>query len=286
MKPKKNIWWWSFFMGKVVIPILLLTFLPVIPFFFTENKMSKEAVTFFFGGQKAPLIESLVIALKINVNYIFSIAIVISLLNFFKKRNSNKVFNSNGNVYYNYFYFVFWIAATLLGYDRIQLAGIPIHMQFKLIMSGIFSDVLPDIHDNHYEIDEISEASIEKQNFNNIDECDSVNLMIVDTYDIKMDELTMESQTYPTIIVRGNSTEGIRKVNKSLISKIKNAMDEIQRSEFNNVFVFSTSNPKNNINIINSSFRFFGRSRRFKLYVMQKDYAINGKYSKKYRIFI
>ncbi|HAP9539383.1 TPA: hypothetical protein IWK11_002078, partial [Enterococcus faecium] len=56
--------------------------------------------------------------------------------------------------------------------------------------------------------------------------------------------------------------------------------------DFKKVFVASTSNPKNSINIINSSFRFFGRSRRFKLYVLQKDYASNGKYSKKYRIFI
>ncbi|MCH0192744.1 hypothetical protein KEL90_06615, partial [Enterococcus faecium] len=88
------------------------------------------------------------------------------------------------------------------------------------------------------------------------------------------------------IIVRGNSIDGVRKVNRSLILEIKKTMDEIQKSDFKKVFVASTSNPKNSINIINSSFRFFGRSRRFKLYVLQKDYASNGKYSKKYRIFI
>ncbi|KAB2122893.1 hypothetical protein [Enterococcus faecium] len=208
------------------------------------------------------------------------------LLNFFKKRNSGKVFNSNGNVYYNYFYFVFWVAATLLGYDKIQIAGIPIHMQYKLVLSGIFSEVLPDIYDDHYDSDGTCKVSIEKENFDDIDGYDSVNLLIIDTYDIKMSELSMENQTYPTIIVRGNSIDGVRKVNRSLILEIKKTMDEIQKSDFKKVFVASTSNPKNSINIINSSFRFFGRSRRFKLYVLQKDYASNGKYSKKYRIFI
>lgn len=286
MKPKNNVWWWGFLVGKVMIPVLLLISLPLITFFFTNKKMSKEAVIFFFGDQKAPFIETLVTSLRFNLNYIFSIIIVISLLNFFKKRNSGKVFNSNGNVYYNYIYFVFWVAATLLGYDKIQIAGIPIHMQYKLVLSGIFSDVLPDIYDDHYDSDETCEASIEKENFDYVNECDSVNLLIIDTYNIKMSELSQENQTYPTIIVRGNSIDGVRKVNKSLILNTKKAMDEIQRSEFKNVFVSSTSNPKNSINIINSSFRFFGRSRRFKLYVMQKDHASNGKYSKKYRIFI
>lgn len=38
----------------------------------------------------------------------------------------------------------------------------------------------------------------------------------------------MENQTYPTIIVRGNSIDGVRKVNRSLILEIK-TMDEIQK---------------------------------------------------------
>lgn len=85
MKSQKNIWWWGFLVGKVMIPALLLISLPMITFFFTNKKMSKEAVIFFFGDQKATFIETLVTSLQLNLNYIFSIIIVISLLNFLKK---------------------------------------------------------------------------------------------------------------------------------------------------------------------------------------------------------
>ncbi|HDU0618983.1 TPA: hypothetical protein RD765_001816, partial [Enterococcus faecium] len=56
MKSQKNIWWWGFLVGKVMIPALLLISLPMITFFFTNKKMSKEAVIFFFGDQKATFI--------------------------------------------------------------------------------------------------------------------------------------------------------------------------------------------------------------------------------------
>nr|WP_229025435.1 hypothetical protein [Enterococcus faecium] len=62
-----------------MIPALLLISLPMITFFFTNKKMSKEAVIFFFGDQKATFIETLVTSLQLNLNYIFSIIIVISL---------------------------------------------------------------------------------------------------------------------------------------------------------------------------------------------------------------
>lgn len=89
--------------------------------------------------------------------------------------------------------------------------------------------MLPDIYDDHYDSDGTCKVSIEKENFDDIDGYDSVNLLIIDTYDIKMSELSMENQTYPTIIVRGNSIDGVRKVNRSLILEIKKTMDEIQK---------------------------------------------------------
>lgn len=256
----------------------------MLPFFLFDKKLSDESLSFFLGNEKASFIGDVLDLINCNVNVFLAIVIAISILNFFKKRNSEKILNSNGNVYYNYYYVVFWIAATFLGYEKIQMAGLPLHLQYKLILSGLFSTIIPDVYDDHYDGTEKPDATIKLENFE--EKTSSVNLLVIDTYNINLDELSAENQNLSTIIVRSDPTDGVRRINEALIGQVKKAMGEIQKNHFENVYVYSTANPKNNIKIVNSAFRFFGRSKGFKLYVMQKDSAVNGKYIEKYRIFI
>lgn len=279
----KNFSWYLFIITKIVLPILILVVLPVIPIiFFSTDMVDLSLEILLKSTEQAELAIEILKHLNLSLTYLISILILFILLNFLKKQNANKLFNSNGNVYYNFYYPLFWISTNILGYEKIQLAGIPLHLQYKLVLRGTFPQIIPDFWENHYDANEVLDnVTLDCSKVETV--IKEANLIISDTYFIKNEEICANYLDLPTIRVSSNLINR-RYLNKELVQKTREAMQMLRSKGYTEINVFSTANPQNNLNIINSSFRFFGRFADAKVYVMQKDNGNNSKYSKRYRV--
>lgn len=282
-KRHRNFSWYLFILTKIVLPILVLIVLPVIPIIFFSTDMVNLSLGILLNNEKkVNLAIQIIKHLNWNVTYLVSILILITLINFFKKQNINKLFNSNGNIYYNFGYPLFWVSANILGYEKIQLAGIPLYLQYKLVLRGTFPKIIPDFWENHYDTNEgLDNVTHDCSKIESVSK--EVNLIISDTYFINNEEICVRYRDLPTIRI-SSKLNNSRYLNKELVQKTREMMQLISSKGYTEINVFSTANPQNNLNIINSSFRFFDRFSDAKVYVMQKDNGSNSKYSKRYRV--
>lgn len=221
--------------------------------------------------------------LNTNISLVLTLIILLQLLNISRKRNNTQVFNASGNIYYNHFYVTFWLASKVLGYRKVQLAGVPIGMQFKLVLRGTFAETVEDVWNSHYEdlvVDTTGESSVEIEvkeiNMDSWEESPDVNLFICDTYPIKLNQISKEFQENPTIVINSvGDSKQLRYINKPLVNEVRKSVQSIARDK--NLYVFSTANPKNNLNIITSCFRFFDR------FPIKNAYVVQFGKDKKYR---
>lgn len=273
---------------KVWLPIFLT---PIVIFFFlnkSSNYLTNSILQLLLGVEKKDLISELCSYLNTSISLILSFVIILQLLSIIRKRNNEQLFNSNGNIYYEHWYITFWFASKILGYKKLQLAGIPIGMQFKLVLRGTFPEIIEDIWDMHYEniadvVLRADEETVEvvKLNMDLLNESPNVNLLICDTYQIDINQISNEFKYNPTIIVRSTvNKEQLRYLNKPFVNEIRKSVQLIARDK--NVYVFSTANPKNNLNIITSCFRFFDRFPIKNVYVVQ--YGKDKKYRKAIKV--
>ncbi|WP_270693216.1 hypothetical protein [Enterococcus malodoratus] len=257
----------------------------IITLFFLDNFLITNIILFFMGNERKDIIITLGEYLNTGVSFFLGIFLVLQLLNFFKKNNAGKVFNSHGNIYHDYSYATFFIAAKVLGYTKVQLAGIPIGMQYKLVLRGTFIDVVEDMWENHY-IQAVSDENgklpsnfikVRKINFDD-HYCNKINLIINDTCLILPKTIDKKYSDNATICVDSTHTSGgHRYLNNYLVNRIRRVIQKELPQEVEEIYIFSTANPKNNLNIITSCFRKFGRFQNQKVYVVQFD----GKYYKK-----
>ncbi|MBU5593840.1 hypothetical protein KQI76_01545 [Amphibacillus sp. MSJ-3] len=281
-----------FIVWKILIPLMLLIVLPLSPIFLFDSKMTNIGLQILLKNEREyNLAIEMLKYLNINITYLFSILILIILLNFFKKQNKDRIFNSNSNIYYNFYYALFWIASNILGYDKIQLAGIPIQMQYKIVLRSTFNSIVPDMWMEHY--DEVPDGVEVTLDSIIVNDPKKINFIISDTYFLKDEEIDAEYNTNSVIRITSNLSDR-RYVNKELVQKTREAIQLVREKGYKEIFIFSTANPQNNLNIINSSFRFFGRFVDFKVFVIQKNEEKcffkkynrekKLKYEKKYRI--
>lgn len=279
----KNLAWWTFFIMKLLLPTLSLIVVPLIPIFFSNTDMTNLSLKILLkSDEEVELAIELLKQLNMNLTYLIGALLFFSVFNFWKKQNANKLFNANGNVYYSFYYPFFWIASNILGYEKVQLAGIPLYLQYKLVLCGTFPKIITDVWENHYDINEDSEL-VDILYSEKLTRKKEINLIISDTYFIKDEEISPEYRELSSIRVTSKLKDR-RYINSELVQKTREAMGIIQSNGYTSIYVLSTANPQNNINIINSAFRFFGRFVGAKIYVMQKSNGTNSEYKKKYRI--
>lgn len=270
----------TFLFVKFFFPLLLLTLLPSLPIFIFDAKFTTIGLQMILKSEREyNLAIEMLRYLNLNITYLFSVLIFFVIMNFLKKQNKGKLFNSNSNIYYNFYYPIFWIASNVLGYDFVQLAGIPLQMQFKLILRGTFTSVKPDIWIDHYDTQPNKQAinisDIKKRHPKKI------NFIISDTYKIKDKEIGEKYRKNSVIkIDSGNSDR--RYINTELVQNVRSTFQLVRKNKYDEIYIFSTANPQNNLNIVNSTFRFFGRFVNFKIFVVQKNNK--DKYVNKYRI--
>lgn len=157
------------------------------------------------------------------------------------------------------------------------------YIQFKIVLKATFPLIVSDSYENHYD-DDVSEGTVSMNcsNFAVEDTTGAANIIISDTYYIE-DKDILTYQPLPTIRV-SSSLKDRRYINKELVQKTREAVEQLRRMGFTEINIFSTANPQNNLNIINSSFRFFGRFVNSKIYVFQRCDKKQPVYSKRYRI--
>lgn len=279
----KNLAWWMFIIMKVLIPTLTLIVVPIVPIiFFNTDMIDLSLKILLTSDEEVELAIELLEQLNMSLTYLIGALLFFTVFNFWKKQNANKLFNANGNIYYSFYYLLFWIASNILGYEKVQLTGIPLHLQYKLVLRGTFPQIITDMWENHYDKNENSDL-VEILYSDNLTRKKEINLIISDTYFIKDEEISPEYRELSSIRVTSKLKDR-RYLNNELVQKTREAMGIIRANGYTSIYVLSTANPQNNINIISSAFRFFGRFVGAKIYVMQKANGINSEYKKKYRI--
>lgn len=277
----KSIW---FFICKVMIPLTLLICIPLIPILYFDPDMTNLGLKILLQNDRdVDLAIQMLKYLNFNVTYLVSVLLFISMLNFFRKKNAKHFFNANSNYYYNYYYIIFWIASNILGYEKIQLAGLPMHIQFKIVLRATFPLIIPDSYENHYDKNDSLDNILTKYSNFDTEETGAANIIISDTYYIEDKEIDSTYQSLPTVRV-SSSLKDRRYINNELVQKTREAVELLRRKGFTEINIFSTANPQNNLNIINSSFRFFGRFVNSKIYVFQKCDGNQSDYLKRYLI--
>lgn len=269
---------------KVWLPIFLTPIIIFVFFHISGSYLTSSILQLLLGNEKKELILEICSYLNTSISLIVSFVIILQILSIVRKRNSEQVFNASGNVYYDHWYITFWLASKILGYKKIQLAGIPIGMQFKLILNGTFPEITEDLWDMHYEnISDVvlapNKATVEvkKLNWDCLKTSSDFNLLICDTYSIDINQIDVKFKSNPTLIVKSTvNKKQLRYLNKPLVNAVRNNVQSFARDK--NVYIFSTANPKNNLNIITSCFRFFNRFPIKNVYVVQ--YGKDKKYKK------
>lgn len=271
---------------RIALPLASLLIIPITPFFLLQTEWTELILEILLNNEKKiELATSILTKVNLNISFLVSVLLFIILVNFFQKRNETKIFNSNGKIYYDYWYVIFWLSAKILGYGKVQLTGIPIAMQHKLVLRSTFESIMADMWENHYDEIPYSEEPQVKLTETRMDlQSKYINLIIADTFDIKEEQLAVTYRNNPTIKVCSPVISTQRRYkNIELVQQVRESLERCMNSEHDVIFIFSTANPLNNLNIITSSFRRFGRFQDKKIYVVQLNQNTK-EYTKAYRI--
>ncbi|MGQ5220500.1 hypothetical protein ACJJAK_12430 [Staphylococcus equorum] len=243
-----------------MIPILLI---PIISFIFIIQNFLFEIIS-VFGVDKKTLINifSFLPFSERIVSLTAGIIITILLLIFFRRINKHKFFNT-GNKYGKYPLFIYYLASKVFGFGRVNLVRIPIYLQFHLVIKEFFECV--EVDQNAEVVDE--KIKLQSINMNEISE--ELNLILEDTYEITREQIPVNKQKQPTIIIsNGNEFTGVRTFNQKFVDEVRKQTNNYSK-KFNYINIFATTNSKHNKIIIESSFKNAGRTGFKNLVVFQ-----------------
>lgn len=196
---------------------------------------------------------------------VISIFVAIVVLVYFRRENREVIFNQQ-NVYYDYSYAWYLIFGKFLGYKTCNLAGVPIYMQFKLVLNDTFLK-----YDYGNINEEISEEVIKVKLKNENEGVKEVNLIISDTYPIKGKQLAESKKgLYSIKISRNNKTDNNRYKSPELVKTVVNQL-RILPEGIDRVNVFSTTNPYNTYQIITQAFKLYDRGNIHNIVVYQQS---------------
>lgn len=196
---------------------------------------------------------------------VISIAVAVVVLFFVRKENKEVIFNQK-NVYYDYSYAWYLIFGKFLGYKTCNLAGVPIYMQFKLVLNDTFPK-----YDYGNINEEISEEVIKVKLKNENENIKEINLIISDTYPIKGKQLAESKKgLYSIKISRDNKTDNNRYKSSKLVKTVVNQLRKLPEG-IDRVNVFSTTNPYNTYQIITQAFKLHSRENTNNIVVYQQS---------------
>ena len=196
---------------------------------------------------------------------IIVIIIFIIFMIFTRKHYSNKIYHENDK-YYDSDPFLFFYIARMFGFKKINPVNIPIWIQAKLILKTNFefTEQKLDIHDE--------EGKIEKFNITNKRALAEYNLIIEDTYLMKIDAIPTEKIKLPTIkIQRGYFSSGYHIYNQWLIEQCSKEIDKIITQGATRINFFCSTNPKHTFSIFDNLLARLNRESDISIYIYQPE---------------
>lgn len=195
-----------------------------------------------------------------------SIVVFLAVLLWIRHRNKEAILNSDNNYYHNHFYISYLFCARILGYKKCRLKNVPIPMQIKLAVNGVFETFIVDegIHDAPKEDRVVVTRSKDKHYTS------TVNLIVSDTYKTTISQLPGNVLSFTTIEIDRSSSDHMRyrseKLVKQVISTVRNLPKNVVQ-----INAFMTTNPSNTYRIAKEAFATAERDRTKHLYVFQQE---------------
>ena len=169
-----------------------------------------------------------------------------------------------------------YFIAYLLGYRKISLTRKPYKIIYILVSSKLFI-IKENKSDDKDVIVEISTTTI------NAKKDDEINLVISDTYDIKMEQLPKRLWDCKTIIINRVSKDGSRKYSSNLVEKAGEIINDLKEDK-KKINLFLTTNVYNTMEIFDNYFNVGHRAFVFVEIYQQDTKGLRSFYDKGYII--
>lgn len=131
-------------MFKVILQCLLILLPSIVSIFYPLQKIAYGFFALLTMDTK--ILDNALKSITSNekiISIICGIIFSVILYLWRKKVNTDKLFNT-GNSYHNYPLYIYWIASKILGYGKVTLVRVPIHLQYKLIITDLFPNISVD----------------------------------------------------------------------------------------------------------------------------------------------
>ena len=182
-----------------------------------------------------------------------------------EKINKGKVMN-RGDRYHDYPYWWYVYCAKVLGFKQCSLIRVPIYMQFKLIVNDVFDNYPFD--ENLFR--ELAGEPEIKIHTDDVAGAGVINLILEDTYPIKLEQIPAEKRALPMIRISRNDDEHLeRHYSKKFVEAVANQMRQLNAGV--SINIYATTNPKNTKYIVEEAFKMGGRGNISHLYVYQQS---------------
>ncbi len=197
-------------------------------------------------------------------NTLLAIGLSIWILIKIRGYNKDLLMNKN-NAYHDYPFGWYWYCAKVLGINSCNLIGVPIHLQFKLIVRDVFKD---------YPLDERDFPSLESRDrckveqMNITAQLEEMNLILEDTYSLNVDQLPYKKRKLPLIKISRSGEKYIRYYSQEFVNTVATEIRQLTRIQ--RVNIFATTNPMNTKQIARAVFKMADRGNVDHIYVYQQ----------------
>lgn len=251
---------------NIIMPILLIFILPIMIFILAIQYFSISEINLLF------------ITLQLNgnteiPNYINNLSVITTIIVLFsiifiaiRNLNKNRVFLS-GNIYGTNYY-IFYKLAKLLGFKKISLIRKPYYAMFKIVMNNDF-DELVNLNKENIELNSDISIRVDESKFHNINNLRECNLIVSDTYKIRLEQLPIEKQDIDTIEIERIGHDGIRISSQELVNEVRKAVIKIVATGAK-INLFLTTSTLNTYQIIRECFMQADRD-KMELEIFQQD---------------
>ena len=223
-------------------------------------------------------INLLFITLELNTNtdipkYISYLSVITTIIVLFyiifiavRNYNKNRVFLS-GNLYGTNYY-IFYKLAKLLGFNKTSLIRKPYYCMFKIVINNDFNELV-DLNKENEELSSEVRIKANESKFHNINNLRECNLIVSDTYKIRLEQLPLDKQDIDTIEIERIGYAGLRISSQELVNKVRESVIKIVATGAK-INLFLTTSTFNTYQIIKECFMQADRD-QIELEVFQQD---------------
>lgn len=200
-----------------------------------------------------------------TIRFLLSLGVLISLWYVIYKHNADaEIQIITGETYGCYPYWYFKLS-TFLGIKKCSLIGMPIYMQYKLILRGTFKNIVPT------EIEEVTGLGVNNPVVLNEDiVTNHINIVINDSYTINQSQLPLFVKEEYTVIFSRMKYASIRVFDMDFMNQIHNFISDLP-ANISTINLFMTTNPRHNEWMAKNIFYSAGRGDIKRLFIYDQE---------------